>query len=318
MKEIREAYIDNFKAILIFLVVYGHMLEKVSFKGSQIIYIIIYSFHMPAFAFLSGICFKKNTNWITKFLVPYIICQTIYIIYYSFEENKLLELQYTTPIWILWYLLALIIWYILAEMLLKSEYNDLIVIGISFFIALLVGYESTIGEYLSLSRVLVIFPFFLCGIYIKQKYYQEFKIFISMEYKIVKIIINILLVFGVGIMFWKRKIMTAAWFYHMYPYKYASYSIFVRTGIFFVAMIIILVILFYIPKEEIPIITRIGRNTFQVFVLHGIIINFISHRDILFYTNYRGEITLLLSVMIVFMLSIELVKHMFYFIIMRN
>ena len=43
---------DNLKAILIFLVVFGHFLELV--EGHKLLYLTIYSFHMPLFLFLSG------------------------------------------------------------------------------------------------------------------------------------------------------------------------------------------------------------------------------------------------------------------------
>ena len=51
----RDAKIDNLKGILIFLVVFGHLLELVITKGhAKYIYELIYSFHMPFFIFLSG------------------------------------------------------------------------------------------------------------------------------------------------------------------------------------------------------------------------------------------------------------------------
>ncbi|EAH1852013.1 acyltransferase, partial [Listeria monocytogenes] len=47
----RESYFDNAKFILIFLVVFGHFLQTfiADYAGVRVLYIYIYTFHMPAF-----------------------------------------------------------------------------------------------------------------------------------------------------------------------------------------------------------------------------------------------------------------------------
>lgn len=60
METSRKYNIDNIRAILIFLVVFGHLLETVDFPLKSLIYSGIYVFHMPAFAFISGMCHKKS------------------------------------------------------------------------------------------------------------------------------------------------------------------------------------------------------------------------------------------------------------------
>ena len=55
MKKTREYGFDNLRGLLIVLVVLGHLLEICgSFPGAGFLYRTIYSFHMPAFLFLSG------------------------------------------------------------------------------------------------------------------------------------------------------------------------------------------------------------------------------------------------------------------------
>ena len=49
-------FIDNLKVILIFLVVFGHLIERyidtnLTLRG---LYMFIYTFHMPLFIFVSG------------------------------------------------------------------------------------------------------------------------------------------------------------------------------------------------------------------------------------------------------------------------
>ncbi|MCR4798619.1 MAG: hypothetical protein K5853_09300 [Lachnospiraceae bacterium] len=58
MKE-RTALFDNAKAILIWLVVFGHLIDLVcasdSGDGIRYLFLVIWSFHMPAFIFLAGL-----------------------------------------------------------------------------------------------------------------------------------------------------------------------------------------------------------------------------------------------------------------------
>ena len=62
MKE-RNYLFDNLKFFLIVLVVFGHSLEEISLEHNYaIIRAWIYSFHMPAFVFISGY-FSKCDNF---------------------------------------------------------------------------------------------------------------------------------------------------------------------------------------------------------------------------------------------------------------
>ena len=49
-------FFDNARAILILLVVFGHMLQPYTSgdKYLSALYLVIYSFHMPTFLFISG------------------------------------------------------------------------------------------------------------------------------------------------------------------------------------------------------------------------------------------------------------------------
>lgn len=61
MKE-RNYLFDNLKFLLIVLVVFGHSLEEISLaQDYAIIRAWIYSFHMPAFVFISGY-FSKSVR----------------------------------------------------------------------------------------------------------------------------------------------------------------------------------------------------------------------------------------------------------------
>ena len=59
----RDYFFDNARAILIFLVVLGHLLQPYTSEDKflQALYLLIYSFHMPTFLFISGY-FAKNLD----------------------------------------------------------------------------------------------------------------------------------------------------------------------------------------------------------------------------------------------------------------
>ncbi|EAD8587403.1 acyltransferase family protein, partial [Listeria monocytogenes] len=92
----RESYFDNAKFILIFLVVFGHFLQTfiADYAGVRVLYIYIYTFHMPAFVLISGFFAKsfgkpgylKKT--MKKLILPYVFFQLIYSIFYYFLLSK--------------------------------------------------------------------------------------------------------------------------------------------------------------------------------------------------------------------------------------
>ncbi|MCZ0856388.1 hypothetical protein OCL90_14675, partial [Enterococcus faecalis] len=58
---------DNVKPFLIFLVTFGHILDREA-SPSRLMDTInfwIYSFHMPAFIFVSGFFFNHSPSWHT-------------------------------------------------------------------------------------------------------------------------------------------------------------------------------------------------------------------------------------------------------------
>ena len=75
MVKLRNAYYCNLKLLLIFLVVYGHAIEPSISEDPSLyrIYRLIYLFHMPLFAFLSGL-FVKSASGKSSGCCPSILC----------------------------------------------------------------------------------------------------------------------------------------------------------------------------------------------------------------------------------------------------
>ena len=104
-------FIDNLKVILIFLVVFGHLIERYIDTNSTLlgVYMFIYIFHMPLFIYISGYL-SKNVNkskkiFLKDLLIPYIFLNIIwYSLAYIYTGDVNLPIIY--PGWTLWFLLS--------------------------------------------------------------------------------------------------------------------------------------------------------------------------------------------------------------------
>lgn len=173
----RNHKIDNLKGVLIFLVVLGHGLELVrqDIWAARLLYVFIYQFHMPVFVFLSG-CTSKNLekgrrNAVENFLVPFLALNIAWNVlhfmvtglYGGLESlEKMVDHPWhslLTPAWTLWYILALFIWKILLPDLCRVKH----VVFFSLCAGVFAGLFYEFNNFLALSRVIKLMPFFLFG-----------------------------------------------------------------------------------------------------------------------------------------------------------
>lgn len=90
----RDYLFDNYKALLIILVVIGHFIEP-AYKNNTLLYTLkwlIFSFHMPAFIFISGYFSKRELSFgtlVRKLAVPYVIYELLYLFRTPLVENDI-------------------------------------------------------------------------------------------------------------------------------------------------------------------------------------------------------------------------------------
>ncbi|MFP4199525.1 MAG: acyltransferase family protein [Halanaerobium sp.] len=115
MSKKRLYYFDNAKFILISLVLIGHFFEPILEQDAlaRSLYILIYTFHMPAFIFIAGYFTKLNSDFrfyliknIRKLIIPYFIFQLLYLIFNSVLNYSYFPFTFKKPFWILWFLLS--------------------------------------------------------------------------------------------------------------------------------------------------------------------------------------------------------------------
>ena len=158
---------DNARLALITLVVFGHCLEPLRGVSSlDTLYRLIYLFHMPAFAFLSGAVARAEVDLkllkriAFQLLLPYLLFQGLYTLAARMpgwpDEGPA---GITTPYWLLWYLPSLAAWRLLLPLFARLRYPLLL----ACLFAVLAGSADDVGYRMSLSRIAAFFPFFLIG-----------------------------------------------------------------------------------------------------------------------------------------------------------
>lgn len=162
MKTQRDPFFDNARFFLILLVVLGHGIGLLSGETLATVYRLIYLFHMPAFVFISGYFSKRvNVQGIINLTIQYFLFQILYRLFYDYVLKKDDDIAFATPIWLLWFQLALIIWKLLTPYLTRLKHPLIL----SFALAILCGYDNSIATKLCLSRIVVLSPLFLLGYY---------------------------------------------------------------------------------------------------------------------------------------------------------
>lgn len=276
----RDYFYDNAKFILIFLVVLGHCIEP--FIGANAIlggiFGFIYMFHMPAFIFISGYFTKKGFNkreiikLILDYFVMFVIVQLLFVAFTKVIGLRQYSFITITPAYIYWYLFAMFAWsmalkiaiFIFEYIGFKIEY----LIGLSFILGLIVGYLDCISWELSLSRIIVFFPFFVLGYYFRTK---GIKINDLIRSKILSVCIMFI---GIWAAFTFNNIFNFGLLSCADSYNgigLDKYGMLYRIVIYTMQTLMMITFFSLISKEK-TYFTSIGCRTLNVYILHGFII----------------------------------------------
>lgn len=285
--KMRNIKLDNCKAILIILVVIGHMLEtKLGYGINRYLYILIYLFHMPFFSYLTGyFANRKPSKWFKNLICPYLLFQTLYLLFEHYILGKTSAFQYTTPYWIMWYLFAVLVWNLFVFFIGKTKLTiqKLILAG-TVILSLLIGYADIIGREFSLSRIFVFFPFFLGG-YISHQ--GEKKLLQSRKTedrkieqhknnkRITMLLGGALIIIGIGTILQEHQISLNG-LYEANSYRLGNYGIGFRAFHLLSASIWIAFLLRVIPDKKIAGISQLGKNTMPIYLIHGFLIKWIG------------------------------------------
>ncbi|WLR48857.1 acyltransferase family protein [Halobacillus litoralis] len=276
----RDAFFDNAKLVLIFLVVFGHIIQPFT-DGSRPMYTLytwIYTFHMPAFIFLAGFFAKGSgekdyiLQLAKKLILPYLIFQLVYTGYYFFIGKGATLSGIFYPHWSLWFLFSLFCWHILLYWFKKIP--PFLGVAIAVQIGVLVGYFSDIGHHFSLSRTFVFFPFFLVGYWMTKEHVHKWRTRRVKEASLVvmAIVASVIALFPE---------FSSGWLLGSKSYEVLGSpemgGVF-RLGVYVLAAVMTISVFAWVPNTQYRL-TYLGGRTLYVYLLHGFFIQFFRQAD---------------------------------------
>lgn len=182
----RDYLFDNLKAMMLFLVVIGHILDPYIDRQDSIYrYFMqyIYLFHMPMFAFITGY-FTKNTEKagstaVRKVLIPYLFWQILYIATallfirlglasYNTDVFRPSILLPSSP---LYYLLCVFVWKVFARDLVSLRFPVLF----SFTAGLLVSIVFDGAYHIGWGACFSLMIFFVLGLLCTKEHVEKIR-----------------------------------------------------------------------------------------------------------------------------------------------
>jgi len=169
----RVPYWDNARFACILLVVLGHAIQRLTYDSdiAYAVYLVIYAFHMPAFAIISGYFSKSDppnrrqmARVVTDILLPYVIFEGLWWLTKTLVEGEASP-NITKPSWTLWFLLALGIFRLILPYLALLRWPLLWTLIASVG----AGYLPNVGATFSLARTLGFLPFFALGWWLRER-----------------------------------------------------------------------------------------------------------------------------------------------------
>ena len=268
MKE-RSSFWDNYKGILIILVVFGHFIYDAGTHAQgrvRDILQFIYLFHMPAFIFCSGYmsrsekaCSKKS---IVKLLLCYLALNTAFLVYFGVKTGSVLLL---TPYSSAWYILSLVVWRLSIRHLSKIKG----ILPISIAMAFLIGFWAEASNLLAISRTVAFFPFFLMGYRLDesklQKHLQQRTVLKSVFGYVFACLV------AVGLLLVVRKSNCTMLMLTMQPFE-SNRELLNRGFIMLSATLMILTMMQTVPNRKIPLLTTVGKNSLLVYLVHRFVV----------------------------------------------
>ena len=267
----RDSYFDNAKLLLMILVVLAHGMEITGSTGgvAAAVYRLIYLFHMPAFIFITGyFSARQKRVEVGDLIGQYLLFQVLF----SLESHLLkagtpvgFTLTFTTPVWILWFTLSCIIWKLAAPVAVRLPLPA--VMGLLVLAALLAGYDTAIGYYLSLSRTVVFFTFFMLGYFTKDEWLRRLRQIPAYTG---------LAVFALAFfMLWYLPPLPKQLLYGSVPYGALGYTAWYAGGYRLLVLLcgFVLLAAFFIcvPRGR-HFFTSFGTRTLPVYYLHGLLL----------------------------------------------
>lgn len=166
-------------------------------------------------------------------------------------------------------------------------------------LSIIMGYDNTLGYYLSLMRFFTFLPYFVLGITIR-KFFKGTIMIENKRYKRLMIFILTCVIFVFSYYLIRNADITRQILYGSYTYSDLNYSPIIKIFLLCFGLIWTVYLLLIVSDKKIPFITSLGQHTFAVFLLHGFIVKLCKKYAIFHYTEEKNFLlTLILTALIV-------------------
>lgn len=273
----RDYLFDNYKALLILLVVMGHFIGPSATKNEflRALKWCIVSFHMPAFVWISGYFAKRRLSLkesVQKLAVPYLVFEIVYYLLYTFLMHKPTTLSLHKPKFTLWYLLALFFWRVITPYVKKIPHY----FWWALLLGILVGFSNMENNFLTIPRALVYYPFYLAGTMTDRETIAKLRCKKGMF----TFAIGGLMLFGILIFVSTNRLAPMQVFYGRYSYDSLGQSTFLgvfwRILLYLFGFILTFAGMLLLPEQKLPI-SYIGTRTLAIYLFHGMIYSYLEY-----------------------------------------
>lgn len=272
----RDYLFDNYRTLLILLVVAGHFIETI-YQNNWLLEglkWIIYSFHVPAFVFISGYFSKKQIPFLTlvkKLAIPYLVFELLYYLLYTYVTHKETQLYLMHPKFTLWYLMALFFWKFVTPHFKKISGYFII----SILLGLAIGFSPMKDNFLTIPRIFVFFPYFLAGTMLDKDWVTKMRSKCIGKVKLSTICSVLFAVAVVLILLFAHQIPSSPYiFYGRYSYatmnQTAVVGVTLRLMAYVIGFSITYGLLLLLPEKGLRS-SFIGQRTLPVYLFHGLV-----------------------------------------------
>ena len=173
----RDPFFDNAKFLAILLVVVGHTIVGLrgTVETAETLYFFIYSFHMPLFVVITGYFSKgfaggknRTRKLVAGVAAPYLVFEVAYSLWeWHFNDKPKLVISLLDPIYLVWFLLALLLWRLSTPFWLKVRWPLAVAVAVS-----LLGYTGQLSSHLDMHKVLGLVPFYVLGLCLRPEHFD--------------------------------------------------------------------------------------------------------------------------------------------------
>ncbi|GAA2251571.1 membrane protein [Streptomyces ruber] len=271
----RDPFFDNAKYLIIVLVACGHAWEPLA-SGSRVIsaaYLVLYAFHMPAFALISGY-FSRSFDMgpgrvrrlISGVVAPYLVFEIAYTLFYRWgEDDWEYPLSLLDPYYSLWFLVALFVWRITTPLWRTLRHPVAVALGI----AVLASMSPETGGDLGLQRALQFLPCFVLGLTLRREHFERLR---TRRVRLLTLPVAA----GAAVAgYWAAPSFSAVWLYHRSSVTEhdvpAWTGLLITPALLGLAVLLTACFLAWVPRRH-TWFTSLGAGTMYGYLLHAFII----------------------------------------------